>query len=77
MNGSVPGIVFPPVICGGLIEAGYSGLRTGRREEFPPVICGGLIEAYKGKPVTANRLVLFPPVICGGLIEAGGSPRTA
>ena len=38
---------FPPVICGGLIEAIHQSAREGSRFMFPPVICGGLIEACR------------------------------
>ena len=37
---------FPPVICGGLIEAHtFENLSNRDYDWFPPVICGGLIEA--------------------------------
>ena len=61
---------FPPVICGGLIEAPGMIRRTAWRGGFPPVICGGLIEA-SSCATPRSRSPAFPPVICGGLIEAG------
>ena len=53
-------IRFPPVICGGLIEASESNPIPRIPGTFPPVICGGLIEAI-GEVGANGTNVAVPP----------------
>jgi len=62
-------VPFPPLISGGLIEAGPQLGSDRRTGVFPPLISGGLIEAAFAN-CSAQALSAFPPLISGGLIEA-------